>query len=80
MSGLRLGSFVVAWVFASIAIGVVAAIVLTEALSLIGIVDSGEPSYSVSLNVISVVVFLGVVTVPVVFRKRFVDAGLNGES
>jgi len=71
--------FAVAWVFASVAIGVVTAIVVTEALSLVGIVDSGESSYSVSLNVISVVVFLGVVAVPVVFRKRFVDAGVNGE-
>ncbi|GMQ97958.1 MAG: hypothetical protein BMS9Abin17_0462 [Acidimicrobiia bacterium] len=80
MSGLRLGLFAVAWVFASVAIGVVTAILVTEALSLIGIVDSGESSYSVSLNVISVVVFVGVVAVPVVFRERFVDAGVNGES
>jgi uncharacterized membrane protein len=80
MSGLRLGLLAVAWVFASVAIGVVTAIVLTEALSLIGIVDSGTSSYSVSLNVISVVVFLGLVAVPVVFRDRFVDAGVNGES
>jgi hypothetical protein len=80
MSGLKLGMFIVAWVFASVAIAVVTAIVLTEALSLTGVVDSGESSYSVSLNVISIVVFVGVVAVPVVFRGRFVDPGVNGES
>jgi len=71
MSGLKLSMFAVAWVFASLAIGVVMAIILTEALSLFGIVDTGEPSYSVSLNAITLLVFLALIAVPIVFRKRF---------
>jgi len=75
MSGMKLGLFVVAWVFASLAIGVVVAIVVTEALALVGLVDSGQSSYSVSLNLTTLVVFVSVASVPLVFRKRFVDGG-----
>jgi len=75
MSGMKLGLFVVAWVLASLAIGVVVAIVVTEALALLGVVTSGQSSYSVALNLTALLVFVSVASVPLVFRKRFVDGG-----
>lgn len=73
--GLKLALFVVGWVFASLTIGVVAAIIVTELLALLGLVDSGESSYSLSLNLVTLLVFASVVSLPVVFRKRFTDGG-----
>jgi len=80
MSGLKLGLLAVAWVLASLTIGVVTAIFVTELLSVLRIVESGRSSYSLSLNVITLVVFVSVVAVPVVFRKRFVSGEVNGET
>jgi len=80
MSRSKLAIFVVAWVLASLAIGVVTAILLTEVLSLFGLVESGKSSYSASLNVITLVVFVVLITVPIVFRKRFLDEGADLES
>ncbi|MEN8239592.1 MAG: hypothetical protein ABFR53_10360 [Actinomycetota bacterium] len=61
----------VAWVFASITIGVVAGVFLTEILVLAGVVDTGTSEYSASLNMITFSVFAVVVVVPFVFRTRF---------
>lgn len=61
----------VAWLFASVMIAVVIAILGTEVLRLVGIVESGESSYSVALNVLFGVVFVALVAVPFVFRRRF---------
>ena len=61
----------VAWLFASVMIAVVIAILGTEVLRLVGIVESGESSYSVALNVLLGVVFVALVAVPFVFRRRF---------
>ncbi|MFV2001341.1 MAG: hypothetical protein ACC654_13340 [Acidimicrobiia bacterium] len=80
MSGFKLGVFAVAWVLASLTIGVVTAIMATEVFSWLGIVESGESSYAVSLNVIALVVFLVLIAVPFAFRKRFVDAGRTNET
>jgi heme exporter protein D len=73
MSTLKLVGLFAAWVLAAVAIAVVAAIVLTEFLDLIGVVESGQPSYSWAINGIALVVFVALVAVPVVFRGRFID-------
>ena len=62
----------VAWVFVAAFIGVVAAIVGTEILRLIGVVDDNTDSYQISINVMWAVVFVVVLAVPFVFRSRFV--------
>ncbi|NHZ70487.1 MAG: hypothetical protein GWP18_02470 [Proteobacteria bacterium] len=80
MSTPKLILFGIAWVFAALTIGVVTAIVATELLSLVGIVQSGQSSYDISLNTITFVVFLVLVAVPVVFRKRFADVGEHDDT
>lgn len=67
----------VAWVLASVFVAVVAAIVVTEVLRFVGFVVSGESSYAVSLNVTFLIVFFGVASVPIVFRRRF-SSGYSG--
>ena len=61
----------IAWVLASITIGVVAGVFLTELLVLTGLVDPGTFEYSVSLNIIALSVFVVVAVVPLLFRSRF---------
>jgi hypothetical protein len=73
MSAWRLIGLMAAWVLAAIAIAVVISIVLTEFLVLVGIVEWGAPSYAVAINGIALVVFIPLVLVPIIFRKRFVD-------
>ena len=59
------------WILASVMIAVVTAIVITEVLAVVGVVESGESSYSISLNVVFLVTLLALVAVPFVFRRRF---------
>ena len=73
MSAWKLVALMIGWVLAAIAIAIVTAILLTEVLVLIGIVDGGTPSYSLALNGLALVVFIPLVLVPIIFRKRFVD-------
>lgn len=84
MSLLKLIVLGIGWVLASLTIAVVVAILATELLLLFGIVDSGASSYSVAINGTAVVVFVAVVSIPVVFRRRFTDperpVSLDGES
>ena len=68
---MKLIGLLVAWVLAAVAIAVVVAIVLTELLRLTPLVESGESSYAIALNGIVAVVFVGLVAVPIVFRRRF---------
>jgi hypothetical protein len=63
----------VGWFFASIAIAIVISIVLTEVLVLVGFIDWGTPEYLWILNGMALVLFLALMAVPFVFRKRFVD-------
>ena len=62
-----------AWLFVAAFIGVVTAIVVTELLRVLGVVDSGEDSYQRAINVIWLVVFVAVAAIPFVFRHRFAD-------
>lgn len=62
----------VAWAFVAAFIGVVTAIVGTEVLRLIGVVDDNTDSYQISINIIWAAVFVVVLAVPIVFRSRFV--------
>lgn len=62
----------IAWAFVAAFIGVVTAIVGTEILRLIGVVDDNNDSYQIAINVIWAVVFVAVLAVPFVFRGRFV--------
>ncbi len=63
----------IAWVLASLTMGVVTAVFVTEILRLLGIVESGSPGYSTSLNIVTFGTFAALVAVPFVFRKRFTD-------
>jgi len=73
MSTGKLILFIVGWTLASMAIGVVTAIVGTEVLRAVGIVETGTPGYNLSLNIITFATFVVLVSVPFVFRKRFVS-------
>jgi hypothetical protein len=73
MSAWKLVALMIGWVLAAVAIAVVTAILLTELLVLIGVVDWGTPSYSWAINGLALVVFIPLVLVPVIFRKRFVE-------
>jgi hypothetical protein len=73
MSTLKLIGLGIAWMLAAFAIAVVVAILATELLDVIGVVESGEASYSFAINAILLVVFAGLVMVPFIFRGRFID-------
>ncbi len=73
MSTVKLVALGVAWVLAALAVAVVTAIVLTELLRVVGVVDGGGSSYAIALNGVAVVVFVVLVSVPILFRKRFTD-------
>jgi hypothetical protein len=60
-----------AWVLASVMIALVTAIVGTEVLEWVGLVEADAPSYSVALNGIFLVVLVALIAVPFVFRNRF---------
>ncbi len=75
MSTRKLIVLAVAWVLASLTMGVVVAVFVTEILRLVGVVESGSSGYSTSLDVVTLVVFVGLVAVPFVFRDRFTGTG-----
>jgi CBS domain containing-hemolysin-like protein len=73
-SGMSTGKLIlltIGWVLASLTIGIVVGVFLTEILVLVGLVDTGSTEYSISLNVIALSAFAVVVVVPLVFRTRF---------
>lgn len=69
----KLVGLLIAWVLAAVAIAVVTAIVVTELLDVVGAVESGQASYDRAINGIALIVFVALVSVPVVFRRRFTD-------
>ena len=75
MSTGKLIVLTIAWILASITIGLVVGVLLTEILVLIGLIDNGTDEYSTSLSIIAFSAFAVVVTVPFVFRKRFTAEG-----
>ena len=79
MTTRKLVLMFVAWLFAVGAIAVTVAVVLTEILSLIGVVNRSESSYGLSLNLVTGITFLALASVPFVFRKRFV-ADVDGQA
>jgi len=79
MSTGKLIVLTIAWVFASITIGVVVGVFLTEILVVTGLVDNGSREYTISLNVIAFSAFAVVVTIPLVFRNRFTADVINDE-
>lgn len=71
MSNSKLIWYSIGWFLASVMIGVVTSIVVTEMLSLTPWVETGESSYRVTLNVVFLLVVVVLVAVPFVFRDRF---------
>jgi membrane protein YdbS with pleckstrin-like domain len=71
MSTGKLIVLTITWILASITMGIVIGVLLTEILVATGLVDNGSREYSISLNVIALTVFVVIVTVPLIFRKRF---------
>jgi Na+/H+ antiporter NhaD/arsenite permease-like protein len=74
---LKLIGLGIAWMLASIAIAVVAAMLGTELLDVVGVVESGETSYTVAINSILVLVFVGLILIPFLLRDRFVDPDVD---
>lgn len=70
----------IAWILASLAIAVVIAILFTELLRLVGLVQVGEPSHTIALNSVVLVAFIVLVSVPFVYRARFVDEKADDSS
>jgi hypothetical protein len=73
----KLIGLMIGWVLASVAIAIVISIVLTEFLVLVNLVDWSSPEYAWAINGIALVMFVALISVPIVFRKRFVDAGVQ---
>jgi hypothetical protein len=73
MTTRKLVLLFIAWLFAAGAIAITVAVVLTEILSLVRIVDRSGSSYGVSLNLVTAVTFVALASVPFVFRSRFAD-------
>lgn len=79
MSTGKLITLSVAWVLASLTMGVVVAVLVTEILRLVGIVETGSPGYATSLNVVTFGTFAVLLGVPFVFRKRFIGTEDDGD-
>lgn len=79
MSSGKLIVLTVAWIFASIAIGVIVGVLLTEVLVLVGLVDTGSREYTISLNIIAFSSFAVVVVIPLIFRRRFATEAAEDE-
>jgi hypothetical protein len=73
MPAWKLIGLMIGWVLASVAIAIVMSIVLTESLVLVNLVDWGSPEYAWAINGIALVMFVTLICVPIVFRKRFVE-------
>jgi hypothetical protein len=78
MTTRKLVLMFVAWLFAAGAIAITAAVVMTEILTLIRVVDRSEPSYGLSLNLLTGITFVALASVPFVFRKRFASDDVGG--
>lgn len=74
MSTRKLVLMFVSWLFAAGAIAVTVAVLATEILAAVGLVDRSESSYGVSLNLVTGVTFVLLASVPFVFRNRFAPA------
>jgi hypothetical protein len=79
MSTGKLIVLTITWILASVTIGVVVGVFLTEILVLTGLIDNGSREYTVSLNVLAFSTFAVVVVVPFVFRKRFAAEAIDDE-
>jgi hypothetical protein len=79
MSTGKLIVLTIAWVFASITIGIVVGVILTEILVLTRLVDNGSREYTISLNIFAFSAFAVVVVVPLVFRNRFAAEAIDDE-
>lgn len=71
MSTVRVIAYFAAWLAASVMIAVVAAIIVVEVVRLLGFAESGTSTYRWVLNATFLVVLIGLVAVPFVFRERF---------
>jgi hypothetical protein len=71
MTTRKLVLMFIVWLFAAGAIAITVAVVFTEILSVVGIVDRSESNYGVSLNLITGSTFVALASVPFVFRARF---------
>ncbi|MCL1597906.1 MAG: hypothetical protein M3094_01885 [Actinomycetia bacterium] len=79
MSTGKLIALSVAWVLASLTMGVVVAVLVTEILRLLGIIETGSSGYSTSLNVVTFGTFAVLLGVPFVFRKRFIGTDIEDD-
>jgi hypothetical protein len=78
MTTRKLVLLFIAWLFAAGAIAITVAVVLTEVLSWVGIVDRSEATYGLSLNIVTAITFAALASIPFVFRARFTDDGGSG--
>jgi hypothetical protein len=71
MSTSKLLLLYTAWLLAAGAIALTLAVVVTEVLSAIGMVDRSDSTYGLSLNIVTAVTFAVLAAIPFVFRNRF---------
>jgi len=79
MTTRKLVLMYVAWLFAAGAIAITVAVVLTEVLSVVGVVDRSGSGYGISLNLLTAITFVALASVPFVFRSRFVADGADDD-
>ena len=77
MSTWKLVGLMAGWILAAIAIAIVVSIVLTEFLVLVGIIEWATPQYAWAINGFALVTFVALVSVPLVFRSRFIDPAIE---
>ena len=70
MSGPRLAVAAVAWLLAAAAIGVVLGVLVVEAAGLVGLLERGGPTYARTLDVVSLGVFVTLLALPFLLRRR----------
>jgi hypothetical protein len=71
MSTSKLLLLYAAWLLAAGAIALTFAVVVTEVLSAIGVVNRSDSTYGLSLNIVTVVTFFALAAIPFVFKSRF---------
>ncbi|MEZ5174897.1 MAG: hypothetical protein R2823_01660 [Acidimicrobiia bacterium] len=80
MTEPRLVGMYALWLLASGSIAVTVAVLATEVLAIIGLVDRSGGDYGLSLSIVTGAAFVALALVPVIFRDRFRDDKREAES
>lgn len=72
MSTSRIVLLYGAWLLAAGSVAVTLAVIVTEMLVVVGLVDRSSGAYGSSIGATTALLFIGIALVPFVFRRRFV--------